>query len=345
MTDLALKISGVTEPLRRIERAWLVTAAVFAVLALTAPEQAQVSLGFVLEALVGIAPFLLLAIAVAAYAKASGADGLIAKAFQGRTVSMIAVAAIFGGLSPFCSCGVIPLIAALLAMGVPLPAVMAFWLASPLMDPSMFVLTTGELGLDFAIAKTMAAIGIGAGGGYATMALMGRGVFSDPLRPEVGDGGCGGSTVRQAKEVNWSFWRDDARVATFTREGVATTLFLLKWLTLAFMLESLMIAYVPASAVAELLGTGNAWAIPIAVVAGVPAYLNGYAALPLVSGLLGMGVAPGAGMAFLIAGGVTSIPAAIAVWALARPQVFAWYITLSFAGALTAGLAFQAYAG
>ncbi len=44
---------------------------------------------------------------------------------------MILTAALFGALPPFCSCGVIPLIAALMAAGAPLPAVMAFWLASP----------------------------------------------------------------------------------------------------------------------------------------------------------------------------------------------------------------------
>jgi uncharacterized membrane protein YraQ (UPF0718 family) len=54
-------------------------------------------------------------------------------------------------------------------------------------------------------------------------------------------------------------------------------------------------------------------------------------------------MAPGAGMAFLVAGGVTSIPAAMAVWALARPPVFALYIALSLGGALIAGLLFQAW--
>ena len=51
----------------------------------------------------------------------------------------------------------------------------------------------------------------------------------------------------------------------------------------------------------------------IATIVGVPAYLNGYAALPLVSGLVERGMAPGAGLAFLVAGGVTSLSAAAAV--------------------------------
>jgi len=63
-----------------------------------------------------------------------------------------------GALSPFCLCGVIPLIAALLSMGVPLAPVMAFWLASPIMDPSMFLLTSGEIGMDFAIAIAVFAL-------------------------------------------------------------------------------------------------------------------------------------------------------------------------------------------
>jgi len=74
---------------------------------------------------------------------------------------------------------------------------------------------------------------------------------------------------------------------------------------------------------------------------GAPAYLNGYAALPLVGGLIEQGMTPGAGLAFLVAGGVTSIPAAMAVWALARPPVFGLSIVLSLGGAISAGLAFH----
>jgi len=48
-------------------------------------------------------------------------------------------------------------------------------------------------------------------------------------------------------------------------------------------------------------------------------------------------------MAFLVAGGVTSIPAAMAVWAIARPRVFVLYIGLSLSGAFLAGLLFQVW--
>jgi uncharacterized membrane protein YraQ (UPF0718 family) len=42
-------------------------------------------------------------------------------------------------------------------------------------------------------------------------------------------------------------------------------------------------------------------------------------------------------MAFMLAGGVSSIPAAIAVWALARSPAFAAYFGFAFVGAFAMG--------
>ncbi len=304
------------------------------------PAQGQESLLFTGRQLLGVAPFLIGSVAIAAYAKASGADNLIAKAFQGHVAAMVVFAALMGALSPFCSCGVIPLIAALLTMGVPLSAVMAFWLASPLMDPAMFVLTMGVLGSGFALAKTAAAIGVGLMGGFGVLAMQGTGRFENPLRSGIGNGGCCAATTRFSEKTVWRFWQEGARRKTFWHGAVSNSLFLGKWLVLAFLLESLMLTYVPAEAVAALLGGGGWFTVAVASLVGVPAYLNGYAALPLVAGLIGQGMAPGAGMAFLIAGGVTSIPAAIAVFALARLPVFFAYLTFALIGSVVAGLAY-----
>ena len=331
-------------PIQRIwteHRIWLISALLLLVLAVFDAPQALDSATFTAKALLHTAPYLLLSIGIAAWAGATGADNLIARAFTGAPALMILLGALAGGLSPFCSCGVIPLIAALLAMGVPLSAVMAFWLASPIMDPSMFVLTTGVLGLEFAVAKTIAAIGLGTFGGAVVHLVARGGGLTNPLREGVGDGGCGASTVRTPKPVVWRFWQDRDRLTKFGRVARDTTLFLAKWLTLAFLIESLMLAWIPAETVTATLGGTGLLPIISATLVGVPAYLNGYAALPLVGGLIDQGMAPGAGLAFLVAGGVTSIPAAMAVWALARPPVFALYIALSLSGAFAAGLLFQ----
>ncbi len=320
---------------------WLLILFVFVGLAILAPAQAKESFAFVARATVSVLPLFLLSIAIAAGAAASGADQLIAKAFTGRHTTMIVSAALMGALSPFCSCGVIPLIAALLSMGVPLAPVMAFWLASPLMDPAMFVLTTSVLGLNFAIGKTVAAIGVGLIGGFGTLGLMKFPAFAQPLSEGVGNGGCGGARVRAPKPVMWSFWREEKRRETFRSNALKNILFLGKMLLLAFTLESLMVAYTPAGLVASALGGTGPGTILIATLLGIPAYLNGTAALPLVRELLAQGMAPGAGMAFLVGGGVTSIPAAIAVHAVAKRPVFLAYLTFSVLGALASGLAWQ----
>ena len=324
----------------RFDKPLLFLIVAFGALAITLPGQAADSLVFTLDAIVGVAPFLLASIGIAAYAKASSADALIARAFSGRALTMIVMASVVGALSPFCSCGVIPLIAALLAMGVPLAPVMAFWLASPLMDPSMFLLTSGTLGLEFAVFKTGAAIAVGFIGGGGIYLLMRTGAFTQPLRFDAGDGGCGGSTVRAPKPIVWRFWTEEGRRQTFGKNALENTLFLGKWLTIAFFLESLMLAYLPAETVTQWLG-GDGWLTILgATLIGVPAYLNGFAALPLVNGLIEQGMSPGAGMAFLIAGGVSSFPAAIAVWALARPPVFIAYLAFAFIGAFLLGSVF-----
>jgi uncharacterized membrane protein YraQ (UPF0718 family) len=321
---------------RQFDGVALAIALVLLVLMLWVPAQASSSLAFTLNSLWEVAPFLLLSIAIAAYAAASGADKLIAKAFQGRITVMIPVAAMFGALSPFCSCGVIPLIAALLSMGVAVAAVMTFWLSSPLMDPSMFVLTVGTIGLQFAIAKTMATVGIGLLGGFGTLALMrcdwSAKAVEDPLRDGIGNGGCGGSRVRNPKPVVWRFWRQSERRQRFWQGGGTNAWFLGKWLAIAFLLESLMLVYVPDGWIQAIAGDGSFISIIGAALVGIPAYLNGYAALPLVNGLIQQGMSPGAGMTFLLAGGATSIPAMIAVFVLARRPVL-----VAFLGSVIAG--------
>ena len=319
---------------------------VSAALAIFNPQQAAASAAFVGKNAVVILPFLALSIASTAYARASGAENLIARAFAGRQAGMVIIAAVTGALSPFCSCGVIPVIAALLAAGVPLAPVMAFWLASPLIDPSSFVLTVGILGLHFAVAKTVAAIGVGLLGGFGVIALQSFGALSGPtLNDRAGNGGCAGSRIRNPKAVSWRYWKEPERRDAFRNSLAQNGLLLGKWMLLAFLLESLMIAYVPDGLIAHVAGDGGPASIAVATLVGVPSYLNGNAALPLIAGLIDKGMAPGAAMAFLIGGGVTSIPAALAVWAIARRAVFAAYVAFGAAGAFLSGLIFQAMAG
>ncbi|MDB9857918.1 permease [Amylibacter sp.] len=287
--------------------------------------------------------FIGFAVFMVAYLKASGAEGMVAEAFKGSPVRMVILAAMVGGLAPFCSCEVIPFVAALLAMRVPLAAVMAFWLASPIMDPPMFIITSSALGVDFAIAKTIAAVGFGLFGGFSVMALANTALFTDPLREDANQGGCGCGTNPFTGKPVWAFWGESERLQTFYATMRDNAIFLLKWLTLAYVIEALMIRFVPAEWIAGVLGGDGFGPIVLGALVGGPAYLNGYAAAPLVAGLVDQGMSQGAAMSFMLAGSVSCIPAAIAVWALVKPRVFVAYLVLGFVGALIAGVSWAAW--
>ena len=116
-------------------------------------------------------------------------------------------------------------------------------------------------------------------------------------------------------------------------------------LGLAFVAEYFLKLYLPEEALASIVGRDNPLAIPIAALVGAPLYLDGFAALPFVRGLMDRGMAEGAAMAFLIAGGIISAWTAIPVFALFRLPVFLAYVAMAVTGSMLAGWAYAFAAG
>ena len=225
MADLTQKSPDIAGVWKRIDKAWLAVLVIPLLVLILDPAKFLPVITFAAGAFSHTGIFIVIAISLVAYVKASGAETLIAKAFTGNQMRMIVLAAMLGGLSPFCSCEVIPFIAALLAVGAPLSAVMAFWLSSPLMDPAMFTITWAELGFDFAVAKTVAAVGLGLLGGYVTMLFAGSPVFADPLREKPQVGGCCGVKKPFEGKPQWQFWTEAERRSVFRESWVENALF------------------------------------------------------------------------------------------------------------------------
>lgn len=310
------------------------------------PEHAWAALRFSLENLLIILPVILLGLALSAGIQASGSMALIAAAFQGRPLRMIFLAALIGALTPVCGVSVLPLVAGLLAGGVPLAPIMAFWLSSPITDPGMLAVTAGTLGLDFAIGKTASAFAVGLFGGSVTALCIGLGWFHAPAKPSLtdyaGTGTCGseGGCDSTSNELLWRFWRQPARRRIFTNICLSNGRLMLVWLFFAFSAEYALQQILPPGFIGLFAGGGDWWAVPAAAVVGAPIYLDGYAALPLIRGLIDGGMDLGAAMAFLIAGGITSAWAAIPVFALVRLPVFFFYLVMAVLSAMLSGWAF-----
>jgi uncharacterized membrane protein YraQ (UPF0718 family) len=285
--------------LGQIDFVLVALAVLFGGLYLYSPDQTFRTVRYVAGELAHIGPWLAGSVMVAAFAKASGADSLAARAFRGRQSRVVIVASLIGALLPFCSCGVIPLVAGLLGAGVPLAPVMAFWISSPLMDPTQFFIAAGTLGTGFAVAKMISAVGMGMLAGFGTMLLIRAGWLDAPaalrITPNAAIGGCGSKAAAPIAEapksccgsismraassgcgsktistVVWRFWSDPIRSQRFLTTATMTGWFLVRWLAVAYAIESLMIAWLPVDAVGTWLGSGaGPLAVPLAVAIGI----------------------------------------------------------------------------
>jgi len=345
------KIEKVQAFVNGYDRVYLLIAAIFLGIAVMDPDQVIPMATLTMSNLAHTSIYLAIAVALVAFLKASGGEAVVAVIFKGRENRMIVLAALVGGLAPFCSCEVIPFIAGLLALGTPLAPIMAFWLSSPLIDPPTLLITAGALGMKFAVAKAFFAVMLGLFGGFVVKKLSSSRYYHDlidspshegpnPLYratfPVVTESCCPESTP-DGHAFNWRIWKDAGRRHVFSAELRTNGLFLLKWMLFAYSIESVMIHYVPAHAIASVVGGDGFFSILVSALIGVPAYLNSYIAPPLVSGLMEQGMSAGSGMAFIIAGAVTSIPAMTAVLALVHKKIFALYVMLGFFGAVLSG--------
>jgi uncharacterized membrane protein YraQ (UPF0718 family) len=130
---------------------------------------------FMADSFLHIWPYLVVTIPLAVTVNMSGVSKYIKNAFQARPLTAILLATIAGAFSPFCSCGVIPIIASLLISGVPLAPVMSFWIASPSMDPEIFFLSVGMIGWELAVWRLTATLVLSLGAGLMTQWVMERG--------------------------------------------------------------------------------------------------------------------------------------------------------------------------
>jgi uncharacterized membrane protein YraQ (UPF0718 family) len=139
---------------------------------------------FMFDAFTHIWPYLLITIPLAVAVQMSGASKYINRAFQARPVIAIILATLVGAFSPFCSCSVIPVVATLLIGGVPLAPVMAFWIASPSMDPEIFFLSVATIGWELAIWRMAATLILSLSAGFVTHFIVQRGWLGQQiLRP------------------------------------------------------------------------------------------------------------------------------------------------------------------
>ncbi len=299
-------------------------------------------LEFVMKAVTGIAPFFVAGISLAALIKTFKLDSYLKLAFEGKNAAAIPIAAGAGAFSPLCSCGVIPAIAALLESGVPIAPIMAFWITSPLMDPESFVLTYGLFGRDMAMARLISTLVIGLIAGYTTLYLTKKGFLDNQILRDYQ--GKAGKNIPSGEDIEAKLEKRElliVRSFQFFINFKDLAIFIGKFILVAFVLEAIIIRYVPMDWVGGILGSNNSLGPLWAALIGVPAYASSVSAMPIVRGLMDLGMDKGTALSFMIGGAATSIPAMIAVYSIVKKRTFVLYIAFSMVGAVLAGYIFR----
>ncbi len=241
----------------------------------------------------------------------------------GRVLSRrgsILVAAFLALVSPLCTFAAIPVVGSLLATGAPPAPLLAFLVASPLMNPSLFVYTAGALGWEMALARVLTAFSLGAVAGLGTQLALRRGLLDfsgvaiDPApAPVLAPGG-------ELRVLAQRLGKD--------------LVFIGKYFALGIFIAALTKTFLSADLVRDWLGPGSRWGVPLAVGMGIPLYACGGGTIPIVQMMMNLGMSPGAALAFFIAGPATKFPTLAVLGAVFGRRLLGYYLVVVLAGAL-----------
>jgi len=102
--------------------------------------------------------------------------------------------------------------------------------------------------------------------------------------------------------------------------------------------------WIPQQAIAALLGQDKWWAVPVAVLAGIPVYADIFGTLPIAEALVGKGVGLGTVLAFMMAVTALSLPSLIMLKRVVKARLLATFFAIVAVGIVVIGLLFNATA-
>jgi len=238
-----------------------------------------------------------------------------------RPAVSLVLAALFGMASPLCTYGTVPVVLELLRAGVPVAPLATFLATSSLMNPQLFVITWGGLGPKMALGRVAAVLVFGLLFG-AVLHFLPR---SWSVLPVL--------TNEKKPKGRREFALND-----FLKRCWRTLEFVGFYVLLGVLLGAIVEVLVPGRWIFAIFGSGGWAQILLASMLGVPLYACGGGTIPLVSSFLEQGMAPGAALAFLVAGPATRIAPLMALGTILRPLVVTVYVVVLVLYAAGAGI-------
>jgi len=224
--------------------------------------------------------------------------------------------------------------------------VLVFLFSSPLMSPSAFLITLGSLGMSIAMWKLISAVVLGLAAGLVTDRLLkkgylGRSILRVATSSNGQDQNASCSSGDKGARISQKRRTIMEEVMTFLQVTGKYSIFIGKFIIIAVIAQAIMVRYVPQDWVSALVGMKNSYSVLISTIVGIPTYVSSISAVPLLRGLMDLGMDKGAVLAFIIAGPIMSVPSILAVMALFKQKALYIYITLGFFGALIFGYTYR----
>lgn len=242
------------------------------------------------------------------------------------------VAALFGAITPFCSCSSIPIFISLLKAGVPLGVTFSFLITSPIINEYLVILMAGEFGIPVTVAYVASGLLIGTVAG----ALLGKMGLRKYLEKDITEG---------AHE-------DEAQIQhtliTRVRYGVDEAISVIKqiwiWVVVGVAIGAFIHNYVPQETIHKLMAATGIFSVPIATVLGVPMYGSCAAIVPIAVVLFNKGIPLGTALAFMMAMAALSLPEAIMLRRTMKLQLIGIYFGITTLAIIFTGYLLNALA-
>ena len=236
------------------------------------------------------------------------------------------LAALFGAITPFCSCSSIPLFLAFTAARIPIGITMAFLITSPIVNEVAVLVLGSVLGWKFTIIY----IGVGMLAGVV------GGMFFDLIKAERYLTELGSKT-RNLNIADGSVVDGSAEIAKMSRQerhefakSEVSTVFgqIWKWVLIGVAVGALFHGLVPETWVQKHLSAGQWWTVPLASVLGIPLYSNATGIIPVAESMLGKGLPLGTVLAFMMSVVGASFPEFIMLKQVMNTKLIVWFFLI-----------------
>ncbi len=245
------------------------------------------------------------------------------------------LASLLGVVTPFCSCSAVPLFIGFVTSGVPLGVTFSFLISAPMVNEVALVLLFGLFGWKVAAlyAGTGLLIAFFAGWVIGRLRLE---RWVEPWVLELTQPREGSADEREPRII----WKDRVRFGLDAVKDIVGRVwpFVLGGIAVGAAIHG----YVPQNFMASIMGRSAWWAVPLAVLFGIPMYSNAAGIIPIVQALLGKGAALGTVLAFMMSVIGLSFPEMVILRKVLKVPLLVVFASVVGIGIMIVGYIFNA---